>query len=46
VKQIDPERVETIRQRCATLGIRVRRMRFNIDEMRPSPTVVRRSGGD
>jgi len=43
VRQIDNERIDSIRKRCATLGIRVRRMRFNIDELRPTPTVVRRS---
>jgi polysaccharide biosynthesis protein EpsC len=46
VRQIDGERVETIWRRCAALGIRVRRMRFNIDELRPAPTVVRRTGAD
>jgi UDP-GlcNAc:undecaprenyl-phosphate/decaprenyl-phosphate GlcNAc-1-phosphate transferase len=46
VRQIDNERIDAIRKRCATLGIRVRRMRFNIDELRPTPTVVRRSGAD
>jgi UDP-GlcNAc:undecaprenyl-phosphate GlcNAc-1-phosphate transferase len=46
VRQIDGERVEAIRKRCAALGIRVRRMRFNIDELRPAPTVVRRTGAD
>ena len=46
VKRIDSERIEEIRRRCAVLGIRVRRMRFNIDELRPTPTVVRRTGAD
>ena len=46
VRQIDNERIDAIRKRCATLGISVRRMRFNIDELRPTPTVVRRSGAD
>ncbi len=45
-RQIDTERVDAIRDRCAALGIRVRRMRLNIDELRPTPTVVRRSGAD
>ena len=46
VKRIDSERIDEIRRRCAVLGIRVRRMRFNIDELRPTPTVVRRTGAD
>jgi UDP-GlcNAc:undecaprenyl-phosphate/decaprenyl-phosphate GlcNAc-1-phosphate transferase len=46
VRQIDTAQLETIRNRCAELGIRVRRMRFNIDELRPTPTVVRRTGAD
>jgi UDP-GlcNAc:undecaprenyl-phosphate/decaprenyl-phosphate GlcNAc-1-phosphate transferase len=46
VRHIDGERVDAIRNRCAALGIRVRRMRFNIDELRPTPTVVRRTGAD
>jgi len=46
VRQIEGERVDAIRKRCAALGIKVRRMRFNIDELRPTPTVVRRSGAD
>ena len=43
VRQIDTGQVEAIRNRCAALGIRVRRMRFHIDELRPAPTVVRRT---
>jgi FlaA1/EpsC-like NDP-sugar epimerase len=42
-RQMDTDRVEAIRHRCTALGIRVRRMRFNIDELRPVPTVVRRT---
>jgi len=42
-RQMDTDRVEAIRNRCTALGIRVRRMRFNIDELRPVPTVVRRT---
>jgi hypothetical protein len=42
VRQIESERVEAMRRRGHALGIRVRRMRFNIDELRSTPTVVRR----
>ena len=43
VRQMDARRIDEIRQRCQPLGVRVRRMRFNIDELRSTPTVVRRN---
>jgi len=42
VRQMDAARIDDIRIRCHSLGVRVRRMRFNIDELRATPTVVRR----
>jgi UDP-GlcNAc:undecaprenyl-phosphate GlcNAc-1-phosphate transferase len=42
VREIEASRIDDIRRRCATIGVRVRRMRFNIDELRSAPTVVRR----
>jgi len=45
VRHIESERIEAIRRRCQALGIRVRRMRFNIDELRSTPTVVKRERG-
>jgi UDP-GlcNAc:undecaprenyl-phosphate GlcNAc-1-phosphate transferase len=44
VRRIDPSRIDDIRRRCDAIGVRVRRMRFNMDELRATPTVVRREG--
>ena len=43
VREIEATRIDDIRRRSAAIGVRVRRMRFNIDELRSTPTVVRRS---
>jgi UDP-GlcNAc:undecaprenyl-phosphate GlcNAc-1-phosphate transferase len=42
VRHLEPSRIEEIRRRCAAIGVKVRRMRLNIDELRSTPTVVRR----
>ena len=46
IRQMEAARIDAIRDRCAAAGIRVRRMRFNIDELRPAASLVRRTGVD
>ena len=41
-RNIDPERLEALRVRSGLLGIRVRRMRLDLDELRPAAKVLRR----
>ena len=41
-RNIDPERLEALRERSGLLGIRVRRMRLDLDELRPAAKVLRR----
>lgn len=42
VREISPDRLEQMRQRCWTLGIRLRRLRMHIDDVRAAPAVIRR----
>jgi UDP-GlcNAc:undecaprenyl-phosphate GlcNAc-1-phosphate transferase len=41
-RDIDAERLEALRERGSILGIRVRRMRLDLDELRPAAKVLRR----
>jgi hypothetical protein len=41
-RTIEPERLEALRERSSLLGIRVRRMRLDLDELRPAAKVLRR----
>jgi UDP-GlcNAc:undecaprenyl-phosphate/decaprenyl-phosphate GlcNAc-1-phosphate transferase len=41
-RNIEVDRLDLLRERCSLLGIRVRRMRLDLDELRPAAKVLRR----
>jgi FlaA1/EpsC-like NDP-sugar epimerase len=41
-RDIDPDRLDALRERGSLLGVRVRRMRLDLDELRPAAKVLRR----
>jgi UDP-GlcNAc:undecaprenyl-phosphate GlcNAc-1-phosphate transferase len=42
IRDIEPARLTDLLQQCDALRVRLRRMRFSIDEVRTPPTLVRR----
>jgi len=41
-RNVDPDRLEALRERSGLLGIRVRRMKLELDELRPAAKILRR----